>query len=107
MLLKGLFGAFIQSLAETLRNPPVDLAIGDHGVDYRAAVVDGDVAQDLYLSGLRVDFGHTHTCVPNGQVKLGDRRTCSPPDQPAGGGQEGPEAPRPSRPPTDRVRRAP
>src|SRR4051794_29556841 len=48
---------FPKSLAESLRDTAVDLAIDDQRVDDAPAIVDAKVALDFDLAGFAIDFG--------------------------------------------------
>src|SRR4029077_18852200 len=45
-----------ERLTDALRDPAMELAIDHHRVDPRAAVVDGDVSNDLRGARVRIDF---------------------------------------------------
>ena len=47
--------AFVERLGEPLRDRAVHLAVDDHRIDHRAAVVDRDVTEDGDRTGLPVD----------------------------------------------------
>src|ERR1700738_1340966 len=45
-----------QRLAHASRNPAMDLAFDDHGIDDRAEIVDGSPSHDLAFASLGVNF---------------------------------------------------
>src|SRR5437764_9801568 len=47
---------FVERLGHTLGNRAVELAIDDHRVDHRTAVVHGNITEELYRAGLCVDL---------------------------------------------------
>src|SRR4051794_5485657 len=47
---------FKHRLAQRLNNPTVNLPVNEHWIDHLAAVVDSDVAKEIYIAGVTINF---------------------------------------------------
>ena len=79
----------VERRADALRRAAPDLAVDDHRVDQRAAVLDHDVVEDLELAGLGIDGddGGMRRIAERAGVALGlvARLTSRPPGSTSGG----------------------
>lgn len=47
---------FVKRLPDRLRDAALNLTFNEHGIDHFAAIIDGDIAQELHVAGLPVDL---------------------------------------------------